>query len=189
MATRNTPMHIAASVDSKLWEVPFLSEAGNLNVDLRNNNGDTPLMIAAQTPNLYVVDFMLRSEANVCLTNNGKTAFQMLQPWIESHSESIKRRHIYYSFLGTALKFLKAGDRQWALVPAPLPGLETLFYQVWLDAPDERVMLFQRLEEPKKELVRLVLRKLHRLLPVGKFEDLRMQILAVCIDSDHYWVP
>jgi hypothetical protein len=70
-----------------------------------------------------------------------------------------------------------AGDRQWACVPSPCPGLESALLSVWKEAPQELGQLAARLEPEVKRRIRAALCTLHHASPRHLPEAIRMRLL------------
>lgn len=70
-----------------------------------------------------------------------------------------------------------AGEREWACVPSPCPGIGRALLPVWEDSPLCIAEVIARLEEEVKERLHVGLFVLQRYLPVPGHQALRMQII------------
>lgn len=82
----------------------------------------------------------------------------------------------------SALVAASAGECQWEFVPTPCPYLERALSSVWRQAPEDLPELFNRLEDPVKEVIRESLKvlQLHGRLPT----ELRMKILGAALQEE-----
>jgi hypothetical protein len=100
----------------------------------------------------------------------------------------VMRRRDAAAWRSTAL-LVAAGERQWACVPTPCPGLQAALIPVWKKAPKETVdedlrQLFERLELEVQFWLQEALRALHHgARPFDSMEEpLRMKILQLALE-------
>jgi hypothetical protein len=111
---------------------------------------------------------LLAAGVDACITDSqGQTPFRLCFA-IRGH---------YYSEFRIIAMLVAAGDRQWAHVPSPCPGLESALMPVWIAAPQELGQLFSRLEDPVKRRIRTALCTLHHASPRHLPDHIRMRLL------------
>ena len=135
-------------------------------------DGKTPVHHAAAWCRPELVRLLAAWGADPLRTNTqGQRPLQLEPPWAHE-----RRYH-------TIAALVAAGDRDWALVPRPCPGLEGALGAVWRAAPHELPQLVARLEGGALERVRetlLVLRLLVLRMPLPL--RLVMPVLAHVFD-------
>jgi ankyrin repeat protein len=127
----------------------------------------TPLHNAAHFSYSECVAALLAAGADACVTDK-----EGLTPLLYS----FVNREDYSEFRIIAM-LVTAGDRQWAHVPSPCPGLEAALLSVWTDAPQELGQLAARLEPEVKRRIRAALCVLHHASPRHLPDHIRMRLL------------
>ena len=162
------PLHLAIgltahSPDVALSIVKALLEAG-ANPNLPVKNGDTPMHMAVRARQPALVRLLAAAGADLRRVN--KERKRPMQLAENAHP--------------TIAALVAAGDRDWALVPRPCPGLEGALGPVWRAAPRELPQLVARLTVDALERVRTALRALHLHSPVPP--SMVMPVLARAFD-------
>ena len=198
-----SPLHFAASHGS-VGVMDLLLEAG-AEVDARDERGRTPLMrcsnsdarapaaarLLAAGADLNAADeygyTAMHHAADECkpalvrllaawgadplrTNKQGRRPLQLVPSWAHDRFRAIAA-------------LVAAGDRDWALVPRPCPGLEGALGAVWRAAPHELPQLVARLEGGALKRLRTALLVLHLLvLRTPLPQPLVMPVLACAFD-------
>ena len=110
-----------------------------------DEHGNTALHRAADECKPALVRLLAAWGADLLRTNKqGQRPLQLVHPWAHDRFRAIAA-------------LVAAGDRDWALVPRPCPGLEGALGAVWRAAPHELPQLVARLEGGALQRVRTAL--------------------------------
>jgi hypothetical protein len=162
------PLHMAA-IRGNLEVLQELLSHPSITVNIQDGGPHrTPLHLAARWYHSVCVAALLAAGADACITDaKGHTPLRSCFTDNEGYSE----------FRIIAM-LVAAGDRQWAYVPSPCPGLELALRSVWTEAPQELPQLAARLEPGAKRRIQAVLCVLHHASPRHLPEAIRMQLLG-----------
>jgi ankyrin repeat protein len=162
-----SPLHETA-MEGRLAVLQELLSHPDINFNKQDEDYHrTPLHFAASHRHPECVAALLADGADACITNaQGQT------PLIYSFANNED-----YSEFRIIAMLVAAGDRQWARVPSPCPGLESALLLVWKDAPEELPQLAARLEPEVKRRIQAALCTLHHTSPRHLPEALRMRLL------------
>jgi ankyrin repeat protein len=161
------PLHMAAYY-GRLAVLEELLSHPDINVNKRSGQlHNTPLHWAAHNRRPECVAALLAAGAGACITDaDGRT------PLLFGFADNE-----HYSRYRIVAMLVAAGDRQWARVPTPCPGLESALLSVWKDAPEELVQLFSHLEDPVKRRIQAALCTMHQTSPRHLPDHIRMRLL------------
>lgn len=183
-----TLLHVAASQRRMDLLHVLLNHPG---IDLNKKNDAflwTPLHCAASNSNPDGVDStveaLLAAGADPCAVDGAGYT-----PLCRMHAMGIfNREYDYYKPLSVrcriATRLVAAGDRSWACLPTPCPGLEKALVSVWKTAPEDLPELVRRLEPLAVAKIQDTLRALHHgARPFkGLPEEVCMQILGMALE-------
>lgn len=201
-----TPLHLAmySLEESTIADKITLLVGAGAKINAQDDRGDTPLHISAENSvDAMNIVALIRAGADPCIKNlRGGTALMelksanldilnmnieaMLIPLPSSAGAEKKARHLaimkakFQALQMAAVILVAAGDRNWAVLPTPCWGLQTILGTIWEEAPEDLPQFFAHLDDTIKEVVQVLLRVLHRNLPGHSVQ--RMQILANALE-------
>lgn len=207
----STPLHFAAMSGEIFFEIlSILKAAGNVDVNVTDSEGNTPLHVLVcsrrdtkllallhtmhygfcsdlgRQTRLGYVEKLIKAGADVCIKNNeGHTPLQHLQCCITNGG--------YYQDLNEdfaksgevifplIVALVAGGDCSWDAVPYPCPGLERALVPLWNKKPNELRRLRSWLDNELQERIQNILRALHH----GKLwpDEIRMLIFEKVFDG------
>jgi hypothetical protein len=127
----------------------------------------TPMHGAARYRQPECVTALLAAGADACITEiHGRS------PVLRCFAKDAE-----YSDIRIIAMLVAAGDRQWACVPSPCPGLVSALMSVWKEAPEELPQLAARLTPGVKRRIQAALCTLHHVSPRHLPEHIRMSML------------
>ena len=145
--------------------------AAGADLNAADRDGNTALHIAAEMCRPALVRLLAAWGADPLRTNKqGRRPLQLVPSWAHDRFRAIAA-------------LVAAGDRDWALVPRPCPGLEGALGAVWRAAPHELPQLVARLKWGALQRVRKALLVVHLLvLRTPLPQSLVMPVLARVFD-------
>ncbi len=162
-----SPLHEAA-FDGHLDVLEELLAHPDINVNKQEEKFHfTPLHAAARYRRPECVAALLAAGADACITDH-----RVRTPLLSCFA-----KHEDYSDFRIIVMLVAAGDRQWAHVPSPCPGLESALLPVWKEAPEELGQLFSDLEHPVKRRIQAALCTMHHVSPRHLPDHIRIRLL------------
>jgi ankyrin repeat protein len=162
-----SPLHWAAT-HGHLAVLEVLLSHPDINVNKQEEQSQcTPLYFAARDRHNECVATLLAAGADACIPDKDEQT--PLLRYFARHKNSEDFR--------TFVMLVAAGDRQWAYVPSPCPGLEAALLSVWKEAPQDLPLLFSRLTPEVKRRIRAALCTMHHTSPHHLPDHIRMRLL------------
>jgi ankyrin repeat protein len=161
------PLHEAA-MGGYLGVLEELLSHPGINVNKQTGGYQrTPLHSAAVNRHTECVAALLAAGADACITDNA----------VDTPIFSCFAYRRDYSEFRIIAMLVAAGDRQWAHVPSPCPGLESALLSVWKETPQELPELAARLDSEVKRRIQAALCVLHHASPKHLPDHIRMRLL------------